>query len=159
MAELRQNSQLRIQTTLDVNPRDYTIDHIQGAKEAIHACVYKLSDNHVYNALVDALDRGVKLYLILDYEQNNSKLGNALKLAKKGAHVRLFSSKRSGLEKLHAKFSVYDSSLATAGSINWSNSASSKNLELIITFSDPLDIVKFLDIFDQLYDLGDDVDA
>ncbi len=120
------------------------IDSINSAKFEIVACVYKLNDEAIVTALEQALNRGVKIYIIADYRNNqNSKFMN--KLADSGAQI-LFWDKH---QKLHAKFTLIDNNHVLTGSFNWTVSKRHK-VDLIISLYDNVSTTNFKSLFDEL---------
>jgi polyphosphate kinase len=120
------------------------IESINSAKLEIVACVYKLNDDAVVTALEQALNRGVKIYIIADYRNNqNSKFMN--KLIDTGAQVLLWNKH----QKLHAKFTLVDNHHVLTGSFNWTVSKRHK-VDLIISLYDNISVTNFKSLFDEL---------
>eukprot|EP01134_Creolimax_fragrantissima_P004382 CFRG4382T1 len=122
---------LSVKTSMDVNSAMEYVKYIDSAQDEIVAVIYKFSDKAALRSMMNALKRGVKVFIIADYTQNNKHKKNVNKLARAGAQVRLFNG-YAGMYKLHAKFMVVDDSLAIAGSANLSKSSAKTNIELIL---------------------------
>lgn len=105
-------SALEVTLSSERNPQDIHVDLIDSANTTIRAAVYKFSDDKILEAILDALDRGVRVELVVDLVENEDKDSHANAAAKEGAHVRFYST--SKYEKLHAKFSIFDDEIAVS---------------------------------------------
>ena len=119
---------------------------INTAQQTIFACVYKFTNNKIVNVLEDALNRGIKIMLIMDYKNNHSSqiVDNLREL---GADI-MFWNKH---EKLHAKFVIIDNTIVLTGSFNWTVSKRHK-VDLIISLFDTNSIMNFHSLFNELKD-------
>jgi phosphatidylserine/phosphatidylglycerophosphate/cardiolipin synthase-like enzyme len=79
------------------------ISATRNATKTIDASVYKFTSVEVYHALVDAMDAGVKVRLVVDSVENALKTSYANKLKAKGADIKFWTK-----AKLHAKLAIYD---------------------------------------------------
>lgn len=120
------------------------IESIDTAKRTIYACVYKLNNKFVVEALKKAIFRGVVVCLIVDYK-NNHGTKFIESLVEAGAQI-LFWNKD---EKLHAKFTILDNTHVLTGSFNWTTSERHK-VDLIISLYDETSINDFHNLFNQL---------
>jgi len=79
-------------------------------------------DDDIFDALEDAIKRGVEVSIVADEEENGGSGDLVSELADAGADVRLFTE--SKFSKLHAKLTIFDNSTALTGSFNWYTSVS-----------------------------------
>lgn len=103
---------------------------INQAKENIDVAVYSINNNNIVEALKKAYDKGVKIRILTDRTQASSKHSKAIELYKYGINTRVHSKYK--IE--HNKFAVFDGKVASSGSYNWTNPATSKNSENCIFF-------------------------
>eukprot|EP00123_Amoebidium_parasiticum_P007561 comp18201_c0_seq1/m.19078 comp18201_c0_seq1/g.19078 ORF comp18201_c0_seq1/g.19078 comp18201_c0_seq1/m.19078 type:complete len:195 (-) comp18201_c0_seq1:577-1161(-) len=143
-------SDIRAFTSIEENPSSITVSHIKKARKSVYACLYKLTDPDIFDALMQALSEGVEVKIVADFHKNHKKSGMVARLADKGADVRLYGTANSK-DKLHAKFSIYDGTMATAGSNNWTKSSRGKNVELIIELYGQSTVDRFQTEFGKIW--------
>ncbi|CAA0108978.1 Phospholipase D [BD1-7 clade bacterium] len=127
-------------------PITLAAESINQAKKDVKAVVYKFSSDVMRKAVLNALERGVKVTLIVDEKEAYKSKSHIGEIQKAGATVIFWT-----VGKLHAKFFVVDDQQAVAGSFNWSRSAQSKNTEIVLVFDDPSAISQFTQAFTQLF--------
>lgn len=128
------------------NPIAKTKTLIEGAKQQVKAVLYKFEDKKLLAAIKDAHDRGVKVQLLVDMKESESKKSKVKAAADYGVKVRKWPQ-----GKLHAKFAIIDTSQVIAGSFNWTKAAKKKNVEIISYYSDQKTAKRFIDLFDDLW--------
>ncbi len=138
-----------IKLSLYENPIRRSYDAIENADQSVSAVIYKFDENSLLNAIIDALNRGVKVKLIVDDIEANKKKSLVNIAENAGADVRRWS-----YGKLHAKFMIIDNNLSITGSFNWTQSANGNNVELFIEYRDLMDVSKFSLMFDDLWALS-----
>lgn len=120
------------------------IDNLKKAKIDVTACVYKLNNYDIMYELKNAIERGVKVKMIMDYENNiDSKITK--QLIESGAEIIFWKPN----EKLHAKFMIIDNQVFT-GSFNLTVSKRHK-VDLIVILSDDSSYHHFHTLFNKLY--------
>lgn len=137
------------------------IRQIQGARTWIKACNLLFDDKDIRTALLDALNRGVALFILSNLDgvtgevysgkrrQSNQSTQNLLhavslkSLYDKGAHI-------SGLDGLHAKFILSDNNRGMITSLNFSPNSVSKITEIGVEVSGT-EYVELETIFDNLF--------
>lgn len=143
---LAQQSNSSIKLSLYENPIESTYKAIENAEQSVSAVIYKFDENSLLNVITDALNRGVKVKLVVDKTEANKKKSLVNKAKKVGADVRRWSG-----GKLHAKFTIIDNKIAIAGSFNWTKSANKNNVELLVVLTDLTEVSQFSLIFDDLW--------
>lgn len=119
------------------DPSKFVINSIKNSKKSINIVAYKINNTDIITELKNALNRGVKIIMILDYKQNKTnKL--LVQLAELGASIKLWKKN----EKLHAKFMIIDDAQVLTGSFN---------LTTLSTFKSHLHKV---DLLVSLYDVN-----
>lgn len=118
-------------------PSKFVINSIKNAKNVINIVAYKFNNVEIVSELMNALNRGIKLTMILDYKENKQNKFVA-QLVELGASIKLWKKN----EKLHAKFMIIDDAQILTGSFN---------LTTLSTFKSHLHKV---DLLISLYDTG-----
>lgn len=112
------------------NLQDIIVRNIHSARLSVVAVQCWFTNPEIFNSLVNALKRKVRITVVLDYNTinfNSNGLDFRL-LEREGATILVFTG--DGL--LHHKFAVIDSQVVITGSYNWTRSRLSDNL-LVIT--------------------------
>lgn len=140
---------LDVVTSDQQSPILLTIQQIESAERTIQAVAYKFNNPSIYQALEEALKRGVQVTLIADAGNADSK--NSLVNAIEGQGARVIRWQGS---EMHAKFSVFDQRTALAGSFNWTRAAGGKNMEIALQLSDGESVAALLAAFKRLEQLA-----
>ena len=123
-----------IASYFDSQIRPQLLNLINNAKSEIVAAVAWFTDVKIFNALQQAQSRGVKIQLLTQDDEINTKARfNLDDLAGQGA--KIWSWDTSTLGTMHHKFMVVDSNTVMAGSYNWTVAAAGYNKENINIFS------------------------
>ena len=127
------------------------INFINNSRYNVKIVVYSINNEKIVKALKQAHDRGVKLQILTDKIQASSKYSKAIELYKYGIDIKVNSKYK--IE--HNKFAIYDNIVASTGSFNWTNLASTKNSENCVFFTYDIDAIKkYKDRFDQLWNIN-----
>ncbi len=140
----------RASLSLSENPIEITRRALDETDLSVLAVLYKFDEPSLLPALVAAVERGVEVRLLVDAAQAGGEGEESLVESARasGASVRFWSRK---LGKLHAKFTVLDGRRALAGSYNWTQSARTDNVELLLDFENAETVSRLIDLFDQLW--------
>jgi phosphatidylserine/phosphatidylglycerophosphate/cardiolipin synthase-like enzyme len=126
---------------------------IEAAQVTIDVAMYSFTSEPIAEVLVDAMERGVAIRVLLDKQQAAGRYSQGNYLDSCGIEVRI--EDWSGL--MHHKFAVIDSSVLLVGSYNWSaNAERSNNENLLVIRDDSLSMI-FIQEFQGLWDRIDDV--
>ncbi|MBI4578035.1 MAG: DUF1669 domain-containing protein [Planctomycetes bacterium] len=113
---------------------------IEGAGTEVLVAMYQFTNANLGRALVAAHERGVRVLVILDWEQKDVKYGQNEILRKAGVPVRYVRGDMADPEwrraKFHHKFGVYDRAAVSTGSFNWTSAADEKNWENVVLVAD-----------------------
>ena len=112
--------------------RPLALQLIDSATSTLDLELYVLTDTGIVHAVEHAVQRGVRVRVLLDPGQRPSD-GPAAALSAAGVPLRLY---RSSGEKLHAKFGVADGRQALFGSANWTSGGFERNHELDVLIVD-----------------------
>ncbi|MCA9080722.1 MAG: endonuclease [Planctomycetaceae bacterium] len=118
------------------------------ARTSIDVCVFTITDDLLTEALIEAVERGIKLRIITDDYKSGDTGSDIERIRKAGAEVRFDCSPHH----MHHKFALFDERTLITGSYNWTRAAAEVNEENIIVTSDDNLIRQFSRLFDKLWD-------
>lgn len=105
---------------------------IQGAKKTIRIAMFTFTHPQIAQALIDAMHRGVKVRIVVDYYSGRGASKKLVEqLSKEGIIVFL----SQGQQLLHHKWAIFDNTIFVMGSANWTKAAFSKNEDFLFTLS------------------------
>jgi len=133
-----------VQALISPPVADEMIAAIDSAESTIDIMLYQFSYSGLKNALVRAVERGVKVRIILE-PRVDSNFPTAEFLASKGIEVKWASKK---FANTHAKAAIIDGKRVIAGSINWSNHAMFENREIGVLVESAALAGQLLDVFE-----------
>jgi phosphatidylserine/phosphatidylglycerophosphate/cardiolipin synthase-like enzyme len=107
-------------------PEQAILHTLQGAQQSVHIALYQLTDPEIAQELLDTLNRGIELQILLDDEPSKGSKGCLL--WSKGIAVKQYVD--SGI--MHHKFAVVDGQKLITGSYNWTTSAQTRNEENLL---------------------------
>ncbi|WPX97800.1 phospholipase D-like domain-containing protein [Candidatus Fokinia crypta] len=116
---------------------------------SIDIAVYSLTNMRIYDALIDAKKRGVKIRIISDKLQSGGKFSLIPVLKSMGFNVRV--NKKVKIE--HNKFSIFDKSIMLTGSYNWTKAATDGNSENCIVDKRKRIISRYTKRFEELWNM------
>ncbi len=118
---------------------------IEQANNSIYIYSYAFTDKALMSLLAKAYDRGVKIFLWLDYSQFNSNYAHSgqsiIALSKIIGNVRLCRKENGGL--LHHKVMIIDRKTVLFGSLNFSSNAVTSNDENFLIIRDNTGIAEY----------------
>lgn len=112
-------------TTLN-SIRTNIIKMINYSQKSIDIAVYSISDNDIFNALINAKNRGIKIRIVTDRLQSTQSQ-TVKNLYDSGFDIKISDGFNKGM--MHNKYAVFDNSFVITGSFNWSNNAETYNWE------------------------------
>jgi phosphatidylserine/phosphatidylglycerophosphate/cardiolipin synthase-like enzyme len=131
------------------HPEKLLIGVIKSTKTSLDIAAYSLTYPDIVQAIKDAKKRGVAVRIISDKIQSAGKAqSEALKiLGSAGIPIKI--NTHSGL--MHLKVTVADKKIATIGSFNYSQAASTTNDEVIMVVHDAKVAKSFGDEFEAMW--------
>ena len=127
----------------DYGAEELVIRVVDSAKADLRVMAYSFTSAKMTSALVRAVKRGVKVYLLADEKQNTGEGGGAKKskaalstLSLAGANVRLVGA----YAIFHDKVQIVDGRTLQTGSFNFSDAAARRNSENVIVHWDNPDL-------------------
>jgi len=127
--------------------RDEIISLIRNSRRSIDICVFTITDNRIYESLIEAHDLGVHIRLITDNDKAHDTGSDIYKIFRKNILV----ATDSGSDHMHHKFALFDRSALATGSFNWTRSASERNFENLIVIYEEYLVTRFSQEFDRLW--------
>lgn len=105
---------------------------IQNAQSTIQIAMFTLTHPQIVKELDTAMQRGVKVSLIVDYYSARGASKKSVELLQKmGAQIHL----SQGPELFHHKWAIIDGSVFAMGSANWTKAAFTKNEDFLFILS------------------------
>lgn len=119
-----------METALFKGIRDYIIGYLNRANETIKIAVAWFTNDDLFKAILNALDKNIIVELILiDDCINRNEFGLDFSLfIAKGGHLFFSTNEKN----MHNKFCVIDNGLVITGSYNWTYYAENRNWENIL---------------------------
>ncbi|MCO7186727.1 phospholipase D-like domain-containing protein [Tenacibaculum sp. XPcli2-G] len=111
------------------NIRGKIIEQISSAKKEIKVCVAWFTSKEILGKLIDKLETGCKVEIIISDHYENKRL-DYRQFIKNGGVIKILSSNSGRF--LHDKFALFDNNKLITGSYNWTNSAEFYNHEYIV---------------------------
>jgi phosphatidylserine/phosphatidylglycerophosphate/cardiolipin synthase-like enzyme len=126
------NIKIRVRFSPRGGAEKLILEEISRAQKQILVAVFSFTNMKIAKALVDAKNRGVKVYVITDEGQAESKHGRKVIefLASHGVKVKIKRGSGGGL--MHHKYAVIDGRVVLTGSYNWTYSAEKRNDENLV---------------------------
>ena len=124
---------------------------VRVAATTVDAALYRLNNPLLARVLTEAVERGVRLRLVLDrgrYEEGDAAL-DILKGAK--LSYRLSYGRLGPGSKMHHKFAILDDALVLAGSYNWTIESEKENFDSLMLVRDPEHVKLYRAEFEALW--------
>lgn len=143
------------------NIKQEITNRVNNAQKTINICMAWFSDNDILDSLINRLEKGVAIEIILLETPGNKQKTkthpgvnqlkkfklNLNKFKRKGGQITLINESNDFF--LHSKFCVIDDCITITGSYNWTYKAIS-NIENIVIIEDPLIAEKYLKEFEKI---------
>lgn len=133
------------------NIRNLIINNIRTAQSEIKIAVAWFTQKELFEAVMNALERGVKVSLIMMKDFINCGIyGLPLQgFVDKGGNLHFVSNHGW---TMHNKFCLFDNRVVISGSYNWTYSAETRNAENVIATDDEIVCSRFDDYFNRLWE-------
>ncbi len=109
---------------------------IDQAHSSIDVAMYSFTNKSIARHLKNAAKRGVHIRILFDHDQIKDRYSK-LRFLAKYRNIEIFTlrgkyaKKGEYYGKMHIKMGIFDNKRVTFGSANWTNSAFSRNYEVI----------------------------
>jgi len=129
------------------------VESIASAKISIDMAIYSFTAQPIFNSLVNAVKRGVKVRAVFDKSETHGvQAGFHDQLEKLGVPIKVLAP-AGGI--MHNKFLIVDNSLLELGSYNYTNRAELNNRENAVFTSNPDLITKYKSNFNTMFMAAD----
>ncbi len=137
---------------------DAIIRQIENAHSYIDIAMYAFTSRPIGQALIDAYKRGVKVRLVMDVHEANTRYSRSRFFYKAGIPIKTLPVEETRFVKglMHNKFAVIDGSEVITGSYNWTASAEKLNYENLLIIRSPELAKIYQKYFDWMYSIGND---
>lgn len=125
------------------------IKAIEASTKEIIVCMYSLFSQPIGDALINAINRGVKVKVVVDRLQAGSSPLTQF-FMDNNVDFR-WSKGYSGRGSMHHKYAIFDNKLLMTGSFNWSFSANTNNFENAFLSTRADDVREYKKEFDSIY--------
>ncbi|GMV41196.1 MAG: hypothetical protein AMXMBFR64_29120 [Myxococcales bacterium] len=109
---------------------------IEGAGSTVECAIYSFTDPEIAQAMIDAVGRGVQVWVLYEQQQHGSIAAMASNIALlKGGGVYVREDGNSAT--MHHKFVIIDGETVATGSFNFTNNANWNNDENLLVLRSP----------------------
>ncbi len=123
---------------------------INRCEQTIDVAVYSLTHDGIADALIRAVQRGVRVRVLIDKTQAGSRYADDEKLEAAGVQVRRDTQSGS----MHNKFLLGDGFAVKTGSFNWTKNADTRNAENFVIIRLKYVVTAYQVEFDRLWELN-----
>lgn len=127
---------------------------IQAATISVDAALYRLNNPDLATALRVAVQRGVRVRLVLDRGKYRETPETRKIMASSRLPFRLIGGRKGGRSKLHHKFAIFDDISVATGSYNWTTESELENFENLVILRESSAAQAYRSEFDSLWDEG-----
>ena len=124
------------------------------ATTSVEAALYRMNNPALAHALEEAFQRGVRVRLVLDRNKFKEDGTTHQLLSEVSFPYRLLYGREGQGSKMHHKFALFDSSVALAGSYNWTIESERYNSENLLILRAPEQLQRFQGEFEELWKEG-----
>lgn len=129
--------------------RKFVLEGIDNAKQSIEVEVYIFTDKDIFDALLNAKNRGINVRVMLEESPYNS-YGTNKNMKDKLSHYGIDTKWSNRVyQYTHSKFLVIDKRTGYIMTLNLSKSSFTKNREFGVITSDPATVSELLKIFES----------
>ena len=138
----------------DGSVQAYIEQLLGAATSSVEAALYRLNNPSLARALEEAYQRGVRIRLVLDRTKFEEYRTTRQLLSEVSFLYRLLYGREGQGSKMHHKFALFDSSVALAGSYNWTIESEKHNYENLLILRAPEQLQRFRGEFEELWKEG-----
>ncbi len=146
---LADGTRLLIRFSPEDGVEDSLLSLIHASKESIYVLAYSFASDDLGQALIDRYDDGLDVIVIFEGEKAfTDGGGEAENLQRAGVPIYLDGSDDN---LMHQKVFIFDESVVSAGSYNFTRSAETRNDEQVLIIQNEAIVNAFLEEFDKIY--------
>ncbi len=128
---------------------------IERTTRSLDAALYRFDNSRLARALEKAVQRGVRIRLVVDRNKYEETAATRELLAKGCLPFRLLYGRQGRGSKMHHKFSILDNHTVVAGSYNWTLESEEQNYDHLLVLRDPELLGAYRREFEALWEAGE----
>jgi cardiolipin hydrolase len=118
---------------------------------SIDVAVYRFNNPRLADALARALERGIRIRLVLDRNKYEESASTRALFSSGKIPFRIRYGRRGRGSKMHHKFAVIDNEVIATGSYNWTLESEEQNHENLLILRNSEQVKKFQREFEALW--------
>ena len=123
------------------------VQFIESATHQLDCCVFTITDDQVFEALVRQHKRGVRVRIVSDDDKSEDRGSDLYRLDRAGLACRWDDSPHH----MHHKFAIADGRRLLNGSYNWTRSAWRANRENFMVTEEPALVRQYSEAFEAMW--------
>lgn len=123
---------------------------VNAAKESIYVLAYSFASNNLGQALINRYDEGLDVIVVFEEEKAFTDSGGEAEFLKRAGVPIYLDGNDDNL--MHEKVFIFDESIVSAGSYNFTRSAETRNDEQVLIIQNEEIVDAFMDEFDKIYE-------
>lgn len=147
------STELRAEVTVYFSPKggikNQLLQNIQEARISIDVATFQFTSGDLAEALFLAKNRGVRVRLLLDYQEAQKSASPAPFLKEQGIEIKSIQGRLGG--QMHYTFIIFDSRKVFTGSYSLTEYAEKFNYENALFLEDPISVSKYVIRFNRLF--------
>lgn len=124
---------------------------LRATSRSIDAALYRLNHPRLARALEEAVERGVRVRLVVDGNKYNESRATQELLARAIIPFRLAYGRRGPGSKMHHKFVILDQQTVLTGSYNWTLESEDENYENLVILEEAQPVEAYTREFEALW--------
>lgn len=124
---------------------------LRATSRSIDAALYRLNHPRLTRALEEAVERGVRVRLVVDRNKYAESRGTQELLARAIVPFRLAYGRQGPGSKMHHKFVILDQQTVLTGSYNWTLESEDENYENLVILEEAQPVEAYTREFEALW--------
>ena len=124
---------------------------LRTTSRSIDAALYRLNHPRLARALEEAVERGVRVRLVVDGSKYNESRATQELLARAIIPFRLAHGRQGRGSKMHHKFVILDQQTVLTGSYNWTLESEGENYENLVILEEAQPVEAYTREFEALW--------
>jgi mitochondrial cardiolipin hydrolase len=124
---------------------------------SVDAALYRLNNPLLARVLAEAIERGVRLRLVLDRSRYEEADSTREVLAGARLPFRLSYGRLGRGSKMHHKFAILDDALVLTGSYNWTLESEKENFDSLMLVRNPDHVTLYRSEFEALWNNSEQI--
>ena len=124
---------------------------LRAASRSIDAALYRLNHPLLARALEEAVERGVRIRLVVDGNKYTEGRATQELLARAIIPFRLAYGRQGPGSKMHHKFVILDQQIVLTGSYNWTLESEDENYENLVILEEAQPVEAYTREFEALW--------